>query len=160
MSEPNAAGIVLFRRGADGRVELLLGHLGGPYYARKDEAAWTVPKGLLEPGEDLRAAAEREWREETGTPAPVGPYRALAPIRQSSRKLTQLYLVAGDVDAATLQSNAFELEWPPRSGRRQSVPEVDRYAWYDLETAEVKLAKNLRPLVAQVRELLVGGGLD
>lgn len=141
-----AAGILLYRRRGAG-AEVLLGHLGGPYFARRDAGAWTLPKGLLEEGEDALAAAQREWREETGTEPPAGPYEALPEVRQASGKRNRLFAVEGDVDADLLVSNAFEIEWPPRSGRRQSFPEIDRFAWFDLATAHEKLTKGLVPLL-------------
>ena len=146
-----AAGIVLHRPGADGAVELLLGHLGGPYWARKDAGAWTVPKGLLEAGEEPLDAARREWREETGTEPPEGTYRALPAIRTSG-KLHRLFAVEGDVDAAALASGTFELEWPPRSGRRVAFPEIDRFAWFAAAEARVKLTRALVGLVDEVVE--------
>lgn len=149
----HAAGIVLYRRGARG-VELLIAHLGGPYFARKDDRGWVVPKGLVEPGEHYEEAARREWREETGHAPPPGPYHALAPIRQSGAKTSHLFLAEGDLDAGACRSNTFALEWPPRSGRRQTFPELDRFAWADLPTCRVKLVKGLVRLVDLVEEAL------
>ena len=136
-----AAGILLYRV-RDTAFEVLIGHLGGPYYAKKDTHAWTLPKGLVEEGEDLLAAARREWREETGTPPPEGEYVALPVVRQSG-KHNYLFLVEGDADAAALRSNTFRVQWPPRSGRWVDVPEVDRWAWVGLAEAEEKLSKSL-----------------
>lgn len=154
-----AAGIVLYRfRGSGGSrqrnaPQLLIGHLGGPYYAKKEARGWTLPKGLVEEGEDLEAAARREWREETGTEAPAGVYAALPPVKQSG-KVNHLFLVEGDADADALASDTFRLQWPPRSGRYIDVPEVDRWAWVDLATAEAKLTKSLSVAVAHVRAAL------
>ena len=148
-----AAGIVLYRRDYPD-TELLLGHLGGPYFARKDKHGWVVPKGLVEPGESLLEAAQREWTEETGAPPPAGDYLQLPVIKQSGNKHSTLFLVAGDVDARTLHANPFTLEWPPRSGKQQTFPELDRYDWFGLEAAEQKLVKGLLPLVRHVREAL------
>ena len=147
-----AAGIVLWRRRPDGP-ELLLAHLGGPFFARKDAHAWTVPKGLLEPGEDALAAACREWREETGTEPPAGPYHALAPIKQAGGKLNHLFAVEGDADAAALVSGTFELEWPPRSGRRLEFAEVDRFGWFGVGEAREKLTRGLVGVVDAVAGL-------
>lgn len=147
------AGIILYRR-IESQIEILIGHFGGPYYARKDDGGWTFPKGVVEPGEDLLAAAHREWTEETGTPPPTGAYLPLAPVRQKSGKLNHLFVVAGDVDATTLNSNTCTIEWPPRSGKRLEIPEVDRFAWVDLPTAERKLTPGLAPVVQLVVEAL------
>ena len=136
-----AAGIVLYRR-RRGELELLLGHLGGPYYARRDAHAWTVPKGLVEEGEDYLAAARREWTEETGAPPPGGDYVALPVIRRSG-KHDHLFLVEGDLEAGDLRSDTCRVEWPPRSGQWVEVPEVDRWAWVRLAEAEEKLTKRL-----------------
>lgn len=140
------------RRG--GELELLLGHLGGPYYARKDARAWTVPKGLIEEGEDSLAAARREWREETGTEPPPGEYHALEVIRASG-KHHALFAVEGDADAAALASETFELEWPPRSGRMEVFPEIDRFGWFGVGEAREKLTKGLLALADAV--LVVAG---
>ena len=144
-----AAGLVLFRRRPDGP-EMLIGHLGGPYYAKKDARGWTLPKGLVEEGEELLAAARREWTEETGQAPPEGEYRALPVVKQSGKR-NHLFLVEGDADAEALVSNTFRLQWPPRSGQWVDVPEVDRWAWVDLDTAEAKLSKSLGAVVAHVR---------
>ena len=136
-----AAGIVLYRF-RENQPEILIGHLGGPYYASKDAHAWTLPKGLVEEGEDTLTAARREWREETGTPPPEGEYVALPVVKQSG-KHNYLYLVEGDADAETLRSNTFRVQWPPRSGRWVEVPEVDRWAWVGLAEAGEKLSKSL-----------------
>ncbi|MBV8508806.1 MAG: NUDIX domain-containing protein, partial [Xanthobacteraceae bacterium] len=125
-----SAGILVYRE-TNGALEVLLAHPGGPFWARKDEGAWTIPKGLVEPGADLLATAQREFTEETGFVAD-GPFVPLAPVRQSSGKIVHAFACRGDVDAAKLISNTFEIEWPPRSGRRRQFPEVDRAAWFDL----------------------------
>ena len=147
-----AAGIVLYRL-RENQPEILIGHLGGPYYAKKDAHAWTVPKGLVEEGEDTLAAARREWREETGAPPPEGEYVALPVVKQSG-KHDHLYLVHGDVDADALRSNTFRMQWPPRSGQWVDVPEVDRWAWVGLAEAADKLTKRLGAVVGGVRAVL------
>jgi len=140
-----SAGILLHRRGPAGR-EVLLVHPGGPFWAKKDEAGWSIPKGLIDPGEDPEAAAQREFAEEVGA-VPQGPLTLLAELKLSSAKRLVAYALEGDFDPATLVSNSFEMEWPPRSGRMQSFPEVDRAQWFDLDAAATKLHLGQRPLV-------------
>ncbi|MCW2503975.1 MAG: hydrolase [Actinomycetia bacterium] len=132
-----SAGLVLYRSRA-GELEVLLGHMGGPFWARKDERAWSIPKGEYAEGEDPRAVAAREFTEELGSPPPPGPWLDLGEIRQSGKRVTA-YAVAGDFDPDSAVSNTFELEWPPRSGRIQSFPEIDRVAWFTLPEAATKL---------------------
>jgi predicted NUDIX family NTP pyrophosphohydrolase len=127
-----AAGILLWRRAGD-RVEVLLAHPGGPLFAARDRGSWTVPKGEPDPGEDEFAAARREFSEEIGTDPPDGAVVPLGEARQKGGKVNVVWAVEGDLDAAAVRSNTFEMEWPPRSGRRQSFPEIDRAAWFDLE---------------------------
>ena len=133
-----AAGILLYRHRA-GQVEVLLVHPGGPFWAGKDDAAWSVPKGEPEPGEDLLVAAEREFREETGSPAPAGPRIDLGEVRQASGKRVRVWAVEGDLDAASCHSNHATIEWPRGSGRTIVIPEVDRADWFELGVAHVKL---------------------
>ena len=139
---------VLVHRVASGVREFLLVHPGGPFWKNKDEAAWSIPKGLVEPGEDLWAAARREFAEELG--------RALAACRMPGGKTVHAWLVEADVDVTTIVSNAFEIEWPPRSGRRASFPEVDRAAWFDATTAATKIHRGLRPLLDEAVGRLAG----
>jgi predicted NUDIX family NTP pyrophosphohydrolase len=141
-----SAGILLYRRGGDG-VEVLLVHPGGPFFARRDDGAWGIPKGLYEDDEEPLAAARREFAEELGSPCPAGEALDLGEVRQKGGKRVMAWAVEGDLDASTITSNTFELEWPPRSGRRESFPEVDRAAWFTLDAARVKL------LAAQVEFL-------
>lgn len=132
-----SAGILLFRgHGPD--LEVLLVHPGGPLWARKDAGAWTIPKGEFGDDEDPLAAARREFAEETGQSL-AGPFHPLAPVRQRAGKLVHAWACRGDFDPAALRSNTFELEWPPRSGRRQSFPEVDRAAFFSLAVARTKI---------------------
>lgn len=133
-----SAGILLWRR-REGRLEVLLGHPGGPYFAGKDADHWTVLKGEIDPGEDPLEVACREFEEETGHEAPKGPATPLGDIRQKSGKRVIAWAVEGDLDPETAVSNAFEMEWPPRSGRKQDFPEIDRVAWFDLVEARVKI---------------------
>jgi predicted NUDIX family NTP pyrophosphohydrolase len=145
-----SAGILLYRLPEDG-LEVLLGHLGGPFWAKKDDGAWGIFKGEYAPeDEDALSAARREFEEETGSPPPDGEPLALGEVRQSTGKLVVAWALQGDLDADSVQSNSFEMEWPPRSGRRESFPEIDRAAWFDASTAKRKL---LPAQVAFVEEL-------
>ena len=149
-----SAGLLLFRRTSNG-IEVLLGHMGGPYFARRDAGGWSIPKGLYEPDELPLAAARREFEEELGSPPPDNPAPIeLGVVRQRSGKLVTAWAIEADFDTSTVVSNTFELEWPPKSGRLQSFPEVDRAAWFDLETARGKLVAGqgelLDRLLAQV----------
>lgn len=142
-----SAGILLWRRTPDG-IEVYLGHMGGPFWARKDERAWSIPKGLVEPGEELLAVALREFTEEIGTPPPDVPYVELGEYRYSSGK--RLTVFAGDgagFDPAEVRSNTFEVEWPPRSGRMQTFPELDRTAWVALPRARELLVAGQVPML-------------
>jgi predicted NUDIX family NTP pyrophosphohydrolase len=150
-----SAGLLLYRV-RQGAPEVFLVHPGGPFWAKKDAGAWSIPKGEASPGEDLLAAAQREFREETGLDI-GGHFRALVPIRQSSGKLVHAWAVEGDCDADAIRSKTFEMEWPPRSGQRQEVPEVDRAAWLDLPTARVKILKGQLGLLDQLERLLESG---
>jgi predicted NUDIX family NTP pyrophosphohydrolase len=147
-----SAGILLYRRRAGG-IEVFLVHPGGPFWAKKDDGAWSIPKGEAAPGEELLAAARREFREETGF-AIDGAFRALPPVRQAGGKTVQGWAVEGDCDADAVKSNAFSLEWPPRSGRRQDFPEIDRAAWFDLAAARRKLTRGQLPLLDALEHLL------
>jgi predicted NUDIX family NTP pyrophosphohydrolase len=131
-----SAGILVFRRRGD--FEILLAHPGGPFWAKKDAGVWTIPKGLVESGDDIVAAARREFSEETNLVA-KGDLIELAPVRQKSGKLLHAFALEEDFDLDAFTSNTFELEWPPRSGRRQSFPEIDRIAYFDLPTAKLKI---------------------
>jgi len=149
-----SAGVVLFRRAHDESVRVLCAHMGGPFWVRKDERAWSFPKGLLEAGEDEPAAARREFAEELGMPAPDGVYQRLGEYRYGSGKLVVFFAVEGDLDVAAIRPGTFELEWPPRSGRRQAFPEVDRAEWFDLPTARVKLVVGQAPALDDLAALL------
>ena len=147
-----SAGLLLYRSGR-GVPEVFLVHPGGPFWAKKDAGAWSIPKGEAEPGEDLLAAAMREFQEETGL-AIDGDVRALAPVRQPSGKRVHAWALEADVDAGAIRSNSFEMEWPPRSGLRREFPEVDRAAWFDLPTARSKITKGQLGLLDQLERLL------
>lgn len=129
----------MYRRDPAARLEVLIAHPGGPYWARRDTGWWSIPKGEVAEGEDAYAAARREFQEELGLPAPEGPVTALGEIVQAGGKRVEVWAVAGDVDLEHFSPGTFELEWPPRSGRRQAFPEVDRVEWWPLGGAERKL---------------------
>jgi predicted NUDIX family NTP pyrophosphohydrolase len=141
-----SAGILAYRKGAR-ELEVLLVHPGGPFWSKKDSGAWSIPKGEMDAADDPEQVARREFAEELGLGASIGRLRALGEIRQPAGKRVIAFTGEGDFDPATLASNTFEIEWPPRSGRRQSFPEVDRAAWFNIESARSKM------LAAQV-ELL------
>jgi len=132
-----SAGILMWRHGADG-VEVLLGHFGGPLWAKKDEGAWAIPKGVVEAGETPEQAARREFQEELGFPA-EGDLVPLGRIRQKGGKYVEAFALEGDLDAGAIRNNHFRLEWPPQSGRMQSFPEIDRAAWFTLPEAREKI---------------------
>jgi predicted NUDIX family NTP pyrophosphohydrolase len=140
-----SAGILLYRRRA-GNLEVLLVHPGGPYWAARDEGAWMMPKGVVEPGEDPAACAIREFEEELGTGAPGTP-QPLARIRQKGGKWVEAFALEGDLDTQRIVSNSFEMEWPPKSGKFQSFPEVDRAAWFTLVKAREKMLASQLPLL-------------
>ncbi|TML05641.1 MAG: NUDIX domain-containing protein [Actinobacteria bacterium] len=146
-----SAGILLYRHGDDGP-EVLLVHPGGPFFARRDDGAWSIPKGLYEDDEEPLAAARREFAEELGSPCPDGPTLELGEIRQKNGKRVTAWALEGDLDAEAITSNTFELEWPPRSGRRQEFPEVDRAAWFTLDAARVKILAAQAPLLDRLAE--------
>jgi len=134
-----SAGILMFRR-RGGELEVFAVHPGGPFWAKKDDGAWSIPKGEYTPEEDALAAARREFTEETGFAA-EGTFMPLQELRQPSGKVIKAWAVEGDCDAAQCHSNTFSMEWPPKSGKMKEFPEVDRAAWFPLETARTKLTK-------------------
>ena len=153
---PNvSAGLLLFRR--RGGVEVFLAHPGGPFWSDRDDGAWTVPKGLVEPGEDPLAAAAREFEEETGI-RPTGPYLPLGSVRLKSGKVVHAWAWEGDADPDRVTSNRMSVEWPPRSGRRVSFPEVDRCAWFDPAVARVKLNPAQAEFIDRLEAILSGSG--
>src|SRR5215210_5611580 len=129
VSRTKSAGLLLYRV-RDGRLQVLIAHMGGPFWAKKDEAGWSIPKGEYVEGEDRLAAARREFEEEIGSSPPSGPMLELGEIRQPSGKRIVAWAVEGDLDPATVRSNTFVLEWPPRSGRQEEFPEIDRADWF------------------------------
>jgi predicted NUDIX family NTP pyrophosphohydrolase len=152
VSPARSAGLLLYRRTSTG-VEVLLGHMGGPYFAKRDDGAWSIPKGEYE-DEDPLTAARREFAEELGSAPPSGGERDLGTIRQRNGKLVTAWAVEGDFDVRTAVSNTFEIEWPPRSGRRQSFPEIDRAEWFDIDTARRKVVMGQDALLDRLAELV------
>lgn len=153
-----SAGLLVYRRIGDA-VEVLLVHPGGPYWAKKDEGAWSIPKGEYEPEEDALAAACREFEEETGFAPPHGPPSALGEVRQPGGKHVRAWAVEGDVDVHAFRSNTFEMEWPRRSGRIREFPEVDRVEWMTVSRARDKLLKGQLPLLDELEALLAERGV-
>jgi predicted NUDIX family NTP pyrophosphohydrolase len=147
LSREVSAGLVVWRPGTEGP-ELLLVHPGGPYWRGKDLAGWSIPKGLAQAGEDLLTAAQREFAEELGL-ALAGPFAPLAPCRTPGGKLIHAWLVRADLDLSTLQSNLFELEWPPKSGHIQAFPEVDQASYFAARDALAKLHRGQRPILLE-----------
>lgn len=146
-----SAGLLMYRRRDN--IEILLVHPGGPFWAGKDEGAWSLPKGLVNPGEDELLAAIREFEEETGFPA-EGEFRALSPLRQPSGKVIVAWAFEGDCDAERMKSNLFTMEWPPRSGKMVEFPEADRAGWFDLESAKAKIIKGQRGFIEEFERIM------
>jgi len=155
MASRVSAGILLYRR-SGGRVEVLLAHPGGPYFEAKDLGHWTIPKGEVDVGEELEAVARREFEEETGHRVPDGATAPLGAIVQKGGKTVHAWAVEGDLDPALAASNTFEVEWPPRSGRRQTFPEIDRVAWLGLDDARRAVKSTQVPLIDRLEERLSG----
>jgi len=145
-----SAGLLAYRR--NGRLQVLLAHPGGPFWTKRDDGAWTIPKGLVE-GDELLACARREFTEETGFTA-GGPFIPLAAVRLKSGKTVHAFAFEGDFDAAKFVSNSFELEWPPKSGRRRQFPEIDRLAWFSYQAALRKIIGYQRPLLVELKNKL------
>jgi predicted NUDIX family NTP pyrophosphohydrolase len=141
-----SAGVLLYRRRGSG-VEVLIGHMGGPFWARKDDAAWSLPKGEYGPGEEPFGVALREFEEELGVPVPAEDFLPLGEVRQSGGKVLTAWAAEGDLDADAARSNTFTLEWPPRSGRFEDFPEIDRAAWVPVDVARTKLVRGQVPLL-------------
>jgi predicted NUDIX family NTP pyrophosphohydrolase len=148
-----SAGILL-HRSAKGGAEVLLVHPGGPFWVRKDLGAWSLPKGEVDEGEDPRACALREFAEELGTDPPSGALAELGSVKLKSGKHVLAFALSGDLDPATVRSNTFELEWPPRSGRTQSFPEIDRAEWFPLAAARAKLNPAQAEFIGRLEALL------
>ena len=146
-----SAGILLWRRGDDGP-EVLLGHMGGPFWATKDDGAWSIPKGEHGADEEPIDVAKREFEEELGSPVPAADLVPLGEHRVTSSKRLTVWAAEGNLDAATCTSNTFTVEWPPRSGRMQEFPEIDRAAWFGLDAARTKLVKGQVPFLDRLAE--------
>ena len=146
-----SAGILAFRRRPE--LEVLLAHPGGPFWAKKDAGAWTIPKGLVEPGDEPIAAARREFAEETNL-VTSGEMIDLTPVAQKSGKRVHAFALEADFDLSQFASNTFEIEWPPKSGRRQSFPEIDRIAYFALPIAQIKIIAYQLPLLAELERRL------
>ena len=152
-----SAGILMYRRSSRG-IELLLAHPGGPFWASKDQGAWSIPKGEYDDGEDALIAAKREFAEELGSALPSRPFLDLGAIKQPSRKVITAFAVEGDFDPATLVSNRFELEWPPKSGRKQSFAEVDSAQWFTPDEAREKIQPGQAEFIDRLLESLGHSG--
>ena len=147
-----SAGLLMYRR-QEGHFQVFLVHPGGPEWVRRDAGAWSIPKGEYQPDEDPLSAATREFEEETSFTA-SGPFTELTPVKQPGGKVVAAWAFEGDCDATQVKSNTFSMEWPPRSGRQQTFPEVDRAAWFDLEEAKQKILKGQVPLLAELQHKL------
>ena len=147
-----SAGLLLYRI-RDGNLEFFLAHPGGPFWAKKDLGVWSIPKGEIDEGEEPLGAARREFEEETGF-RPEGIFREMTPVTQRSGKIVHAWAVEGDCDPTAIRSNAFTLEWPPRSGRMQEIPEVDRGGWFSVDLAKEKILEGQRGLLDELRRLI------
>lgn len=150
-----SAGIIAFRQNAEGNFQVLLVHPGGPFYKNKDMGAWSIPKGEYEEGEEPLSAAKREFAEETGNLLPAGKFIALHPLKIKSGKVISAWAVEANFSKALLQSNYFEMEWPPRSGKKQSFPEIDKAEWFTLKEARQKINAGQISLIEQLEKLLL-----
>ena len=154
-----SAGLLLYRV-IDGELEVLIGHPGGPFWARKDEGAWSIPKGEYTEGEDPWTVAQREFFEELGKEAPDGERLAFDPVKQPSDKVITAFAVRGDLDLDGTFSNTFEMEWPRGSGKLRDFPEIDRVGWFPVAAARSKLLKGQRPLLDRLMSALADGEPD
>ena len=150
-----SAGILAYRRRDAGRLEVLLVHPGGPFFAKKGDGYWSIPKGEPDPGEtDMAEAARREFEEETGQPVPDGPLIALGTITQKGGKVVHAWAVEADLDTASMTSSTFEMDWPPFSGRKGTFPEIDGWAYFGPEEARLKIKSSQIPLLERLEEAL------
>jgi predicted NUDIX family NTP pyrophosphohydrolase len=152
-----SAGVLLYRTTPGPEPEVLIGHMGGPFWARKDAGGWSIPKGEYGPDDDPLLAARREFAEELGHCVPAVDLLPLGELRQSSGKVLTIWAAEGDLDPTTTRSNTFELEWPPRSGRLQSFPEIDRCAWFPVTEARIRLVRGQVPFLDRLLERLPEG---
>ena len=150
-----SAGLLVYRQGAE-QLEVFLVHPGGPFWTKKDEGSWSIPKGEFSEGENPLEAARREFEEETGV-AMTGDYEPLDPVKQPGGKIVYIWLVRGDLDPASIKSGLFSVEWPPRSGVTQQFPEVDRAAWFATDAARRKILKGQVPFIDQLERRLGTG---
>ncbi|HEX6336115.1 MAG TPA: NUDIX domain-containing protein [Jiangellaceae bacterium] len=153
MAAKRSAGLLMFRR-TDAGIEVLLGHMGGPFWVRKDAGAWSIPKGEYDTDEPPQAAARREFSEELGMAPPDGPLIELGEVRQAGGKTVSAWALEGDLDPADVTPGTFELEWPRGSGRMQEFAEVDRVAWFDLDSARAKLVSAQRDFLDRLKRRL------
>jgi len=151
MEVKTSAGLLVYKV-EEGKVKIFLGHMGGPFFAKKDAAAWDIPKGEFE-GEDALGAAYREFQEETGRPAPSGEAFDLGTMKASG-KIVMIWAIEGDIDPNNIDSNTFEIEWPPKSGEIQKFLEIDKAGWFDLDKAEVKLVKSRVVFLERLKDFL------
>ena len=156
MAVRTSAGILLFRP-RSGRLEVLLGHPGGPFFANRDAGHWTIPKGEVDGDEDLVAVARREFEEETGNRPPDGEPIELGSIVQKGGKIVHAWALEGDLDPATAESNTFQMVWPPGSGRLRTFPEIDRVEWFDLDEAACRLKAAQVPFLERLAAALGAG---
>jgi predicted NUDIX family NTP pyrophosphohydrolase len=154
-----SAGLLLFRPGHTGGIEVLLVHPGGPFWARKDAGAWSIPKGEYGEEEDPATRAEEEFAEELGRRAPPGPRLDLGEVRQSGGKRVRAWALRGNIDAAATTSNTFEMEWPPRSGEHHRFPEVDKAEWFPLDQARAKIVAGQLPLLERLESIVDTDGI-
>jgi predicted NUDIX family NTP pyrophosphohydrolase len=148
-----SAGLLMYRR-SQGNIEVLLVHPGGPFWSSKDRGAWSIPKGEFTIEEDPLATAIREFQEETGFIPPSGKYQRLSPIKQTGGKVVYAWALEGNFDATTIQSNSFTMEWPPRSGKLQRFPEVDRAEWFEISVAKEKILRGQIDLLEELESML------
>ena len=146
-----SAGLLMYRI-KNGRIEVLLAHPGGPYFVKEDAGAWTIPKGEPDTDEDLLVTSQREFEEETGI-TPTGPFVSLKPIKQKGGKIVHAWAFEGDCNPVTIKSNTFTMEWPPKSGKQQEFPEIDRAKWFDLTAARTKIKAGQEGLIEELEAL-------
>jgi len=139
----------------DGKLQVLLAHPGGPLFKNKDEDTWTIPKGEIEPGEDMLETAKREFEEETSV-KPIGPFTALTPIKQKGGKIVHAWAFKGDCDPAKIVSNSFSMEWPPKSGRQMDFPEIDKANFFDMAAARRKIKAAQMALIEECQQIVLG----